>query len=225
LVNSPAWVAGYWGGALSFLTDRYVQVPSHAQHSFASSDFTLAAWVKPNSSGSVMAKGTGASASGTEFILHVNNQGFFFRGAWRTSPALSIPIGVWTHVAVAYTHSDSTLRFYKNGVLTTTTVVSGSYATDLTRALHIGRQGTSVQNNLNGLADEVWIYRRALGQPEIAALHSLQLSDWDGDGIADYLEDRNGNGSYESGLGETDWTTGSSGITGSVGLQVFTPLR
>jgi hypothetical protein len=49
--------------------------------------------------------------------------------------------------------------------------------------------------------------------------------DYDGDGIADYLEDRNGNGTYESGLGETDWTTGSSGITGSVGLQVFTPLR
>ncbi|MBI4326532.1 MAG: hypothetical protein HY674_14895 [Chloroflexi bacterium] len=48
--------------------------------------------------------------------------------------------------------------------------------------------------------------------------------DSDGDGVPDYLEDRNGNGSADA--GEADWQTYNSqnGLTGSPGLQVFTPL-
>ncbi len=49
--------------------------------------------------------------------------------------------------------------------------------------------------------------------------------DYDGDGWADYFEDRNGNGTVDS--GETDWTTYTSqyGVTGVPGVSVFTPLR
>ncbi len=49
--------------------------------------------------------------------------------------------------------------------------------------------------------------------------------DTDGDSVPDYLEDRNGNGTVDS--GETDWTTYNSpnGLTGATGLQVFTPLK
>ena len=49
--------------------------------------------------------------------------------------------------------------------------------------------------------------------------------DIDGDGIADYLEDYNGNGSVDS--GETDWQTYNSlyGVGSGPGLQVFTPLK
>jgi hypothetical protein len=52
-----------------------------------------------------------------------------------------------------------------------------------------------------------------------------QPVDTDADGSADYLEDANGNGSVDS--GETDWQTYNSpnGLTGSPGLQVFTPLK
>ena len=49
--------------------------------------------------------------------------------------------------------------------------------------------------------------------------------DTDGDGLPDYFEDRNGNGAYDSGSGETDWQTSNSGISGAAGLQVFTPLK
>jgi hypothetical protein len=223
LINSPTWAPGYWGSALTFSVDRYVTVPSHAQHSFPTNDFTIAAWVNPVTSGSVVAKGTGSSASGTEYILHVNSQGFYFRGAWRTSAALSVPTGVWSHVAVTYSHSNQTLRFYRNGALITTTVISGSYATDLTRALHIGRQGSSVQNNLNGTADDIRIYRRALSSGEIAALHHMMPVDTDGDGLPDYFEDRNGNGIFNT--GETDWQTSNTGMSGDGTLQVFTPLK
>jgi hypothetical protein len=49
--------------------------------------------------------------------------------------------------------------------------------------------------------------------------------DSDGDGIPDYLEDRNGNGVVNG--SETDWQSYNSryGIGSGPGLQVFTPLR
>ena len=50
-----------------------------------------------------------------------------------------------------------------------------------------------------------------------------QPLDTDGDGLPDYLEDRNGNGS--AGTGETDWQTSQNGTTGQPGLQVFSPLE
>lgn len=55
-------------------------------------------------------------------------------------------------------------------------------------------------------ANEVWIYTRN-------SLFSSAL-DYDGDGLADYFEDHNGNGSVNS--GETDWQNGSD-----LGLQVW----
>jgi hypothetical protein len=51
------------------------------------------------------------------------------------------------------------------------------------------------------------------------------VSDTDGDGFADYLEDRNGNGTYDSGAGETDWQNSNGGAGGASGLVVFTPLK
>lgn len=48
-------------------------------------------------------------------------------------------------------------------------------------------------------------------------------TDYDGDGTPDYVEDRNGNGSVDS--GETDWQVSPGGAAGSSWLQVFTPLR
>ena len=55
-------------------------------------------------------------------------------------------------------------------------------------------------------ANEVWIYTRN-------ALFSTPL-DYDGDGLPDYFEDRNGNGSVDS--GETDWRSATD-----LGLKVW----
>jgi len=51
--------------------------------------------------------------------------------------------------------------------------------------------------------------------------------DTDGDGRADYAEDVNGDGSYESGgsSGETNWQISENGTTSVPGLQVFTYLE
>jgi len=47
--------------------------------------------------------------------------------------------------------------------------------------------------------------------------------DTDGDGVADYGEDRNGNGIADA--GETNWQVSGNGTTGVPGLQVFTPME
>ena len=64
-------------------------------------------------------------------------------------------------------------------------------------------------------ANEVWIYTRN-------SLFSSPL-DYDGDGLWDYFEDRNGNGSADS--GETNWQSSENGTTGVPGLQVFNVLE
>jgi hypothetical protein len=52
-------------------------------------------------------------------------------------------------------------------------------------------------------------------------------TDYESDSYFDYAEDLNGNGSFDSGAGETDWTAYNSrlGIGTGPGLVVFTPLK
>jgi hypothetical protein len=51
--------------------------------------------------------------------------------------------------------------------------------------------------------------------------------DSDGDGLLNIAEDINGNGTFDSALGETDWQNYNSlfGIGTGPGLVVFTPLK
>jgi hypothetical protein len=49
--------------------------------------------------------------------------------------------------------------------------------------------------------------------------------DTDGDGIPDYLEDRNGNGSFDAGDPSNWEVTNSTGMESASSLQVFTPLK
>jgi hypothetical protein len=64
-----------------------------------------------------------------------------------------------------------------------------------------------------------------IGLHYVAVNSSGEPIDTDGDGLPDYFEDANGNGSADS--GETDWQSYNSlnGLTGTPGLQVFTPLK
>jgi hypothetical protein len=80
--------------------------------------------------------------------------------------------------------------------------------------------GTTTTNQLKEAATTVDI-----GFHYLAVGADGQPLDTDGDGRADYLEDRNGNGAVDG--GEASWTnyTSFGGLGGSPGLVVFTPLR
>jgi len=92
-------------------------------------------------------------------------------------------------------------------------VNAGSRTADQAGLYHYTTQ-TSQAKETNSLVD--------IGYHFVAFANNAPI-DTDGDGIADYFEDRNGNGSVDT--GETDWQTSNSSITGAAGLQVFTPLK
>jgi hypothetical protein len=62
-----------------------------------------------------------------------------------------------------------------------------------------------------------------IGYHSVGVNASNQPLDYDGDGVPDSLEDRNGNGSADS--GETNWQVSNTGMTAPAALQVFTPLK
>jgi len=226
-LSGASWTSGTLEGAAYFNgSDQYVSVPNSSLLSFPSGSFSISVWVNPQDSlgRAVLAKGEGGQPDWSEYILTVNSGGFWFKGAWRASTALSsVPVGVWTHLVVAF--DGTTLRFYKNGTLMNSLVPTGTYATVTSYGFYLSRQGAGGYNNFAGLIDEVRFYSRALSASEVGYLFNKAAYDYDGDGLADYLEDRNGNGVYDA--GETDWQTYNSqyGLNGSSVLQVFTPLK
>ncbi len=59
----------------------------------------------------------------------------------------------------------------------------------------------------------------------VALNASAQPADSDNDGWPDYLEDKNGNGIFDSGSGETDWQTSNSQTPDASSLLIFTVLK
>jgi hypothetical protein len=65
----------------------------------------------------------------------------------------------------------------------------------------------------------------AIGFHYVAFNGSHLPADGDNDGLPDYLEDANGNGSFDSGAGETAWNAYNGSVPGPTGLLVFTLLK
>jgi hypothetical protein len=128
--------------------------------------------------------------------------------------------GQWVHLFVVVDRLAKRMFLYANGALqssTDITLLTGSVSTS--NEAWIGSPGYP----LHARIDEVRVYSRALNTGEVASLASSVTSDYDGDGIPDSSEDRNGNGVQDG--GETDWQSTTQGPPGSHGLEVFTPLR
>ncbi|RSK25244.1 LamG-like jellyroll fold domain-containing protein [Hymenobacter metallilatus] len=160
------------GNALAFDgTDDYVRMASTLP---ATAELTLEAWVNPAAfSGSldalIMADNFPGQAMHCQF--YGNNLGFSVNG---NSPVdvvstTALPTGRWSHVAVVYSASARTVRFYVNGVLNHT----GTYTTAVAVAATPYSIGSwlsgSPQRFFNGKLDEVRMYTAALTQAQVQA--------------------------------------------------------
>lgn len=177
LQGGATYASGKVGQAFSFNgTNAYVSAPSTAANdpTGAANGATMEAWIYlnqlPSAAGRnfyIMSKsGTGATDDLAIFVGTDNG----LKTLWGSSVSgggNALQSGQWYHVAVVYTPTDQVLRFYLNGVFTTTQSV-GSPRTPSGEPLTIGRDTPTVSNTLfNGLIDEPAIYNRALSEAEV----------------------------------------------------------
>jgi hypothetical protein len=176
-LNGASHAAGKWdsGAALDGIND-YVSISNSASVN-PTSAWTLAAWIRLNSTGAqqaIMEKYDPVLGTGS-FAMRVHSDGHLAglllnnpnRNTVTSSQILNA--GTWYHVAVTYDSAQSALKAYINGQL------DGSITTTLTQPasnnpLKIGARGDDSGTNLGGVVDDACIYGRALTLSEIGDL-------------------------------------------------------
>ncbi|MFC5469583.1 LamG-like jellyroll fold domain-containing protein [Cohnella suwonensis] len=176
LNGTAAWAAGKSGNGLSLSgTSAYASLPTGIVG--ALNDFTVATWVKVNSSADwarIFDFGTGttsymfltpkAGGSGLRFAISTGGS-----GAEQQLNAAALTTGVWKHVAI--TLSGTTGKLYVDGVeaASNSSMTLKPSSLGNTNLNYIGKSQYA-DPNLNGVIDDFRIYNRALSASEIAAL-------------------------------------------------------
>jgi hypothetical protein len=206
--ESSGWTTGKVGGGLDFDgAFTYVAVGATAELNDLTHS-TLAAWIMPRSLGKpdtdnsnlgrILNKRNTDMKSPPRvwsdgWSLFLTNRGagnalgcFSFRqaftdadGAW-TTPADSVALGAWQHVALTYdnTSAANSPVFYLNGLPVATVVEtkpSGTACPDAESTLFIGNADKPTRT-FDGIIDDVRIYNRILSASEIQKLVSRDAS-------------------------------------------------
>jgi hypothetical protein len=189
LLNGAAWVTGKIGGALSFDgVDDLVEVPYSSTWSGGFTQYTVAFWVKVNTTGAAsdykVALGVGdwhtpsplrvlrdPSGGWNYFIQTTTGQtelGWYCHGTTLPLGYLLAADGVFHHVAVVFDEAASRCDLYSDGQLIhTDEYVDGPMALGV-NPLYIG--GLRDVNRLHSDIDDVRFYTRALSATEILEL-------------------------------------------------------
>lgn len=151
-------------------------------------NFTVAMWVKPQSTSSGVLYEEGGSGQDSALTLRLNAgnlEGAIFQsGALHTVSAPAPAIGEWTHVAFSFDGAAATMRLWINGqTAATTTGLPFSQVSKRSLASAIGArlQGDAFNNSttagstgdfFSGQLDEVRLYERTLDAASIQALYA-----------------------------------------------------
>ncbi len=182
LVNSPTFTTGRVGQAVNLAggaggsASQHVSLPAGIVNGMT--NFTIAAWVKLDTTGSwrrIFDFGAGTttnmflvptSGSTIRFAITTSGSG----GEQRINGTAALPTGVWKHVAV--TRNGNTGTLYVDGVQvgTNTSMTLSPSSLGNTTNNWLGRSQYSGDAYLDGQLDEVRIYNRALSASEVLAL-------------------------------------------------------
>jgi hypothetical protein len=167
LVNSPTWVAGKVGGALSFNgTNQYVQGNDTTLPQGASPR-TMSAWIKTTTSGTSWFLSYGTDSTGNASGMFVSG-GNLYATTWLNdlNSGITVNNNSW-HFVVA-TYDGTTWRTYVDSVAGAT----NSPSTNTTGGnLKIGTRQDLTQY-FSGTIDDVRIYNRALSANDVANLYT-----------------------------------------------------
>ena len=166
--GATAWSFGSTGSALFNGSTQNFSVATNAAFDFASSSFTIEAWVYLNATGTAQCiqstyPAAFAGTTGYEFLTTTSNFlqfDTFLTGVNQTITATNqaLTSGVWTHVAVV--NDAGTYNLYVNGTQCTYTsnitqaVNSGGAAVTFGRSLY-----TSFQHPLNGYMTNIRVVK------------------------------------------------------------------
>ncbi|WP_165367693.1 sialidase family protein, partial [Phytoactinopolyspora endophytica] len=191
VTGSPEVVDGVVDSALAMDPDDELEVPLSESLTDAGEIFTAAAWFRsesPDSQAIMWAYGQGSSTPqwwvrlepGNNRVRALLDTGGTTRSA--VAPG-DFADGEWHHVAL--TRSADAVTLYVDGdVAAETDGLVGSTSSDARTGLHIGKRPDGA-NPLDGAADEVRLYDRALSADEVADLATGNVDDdADDDGAA-----------------------------------------
>ncbi len=152
-------------------TSSYLEIPH--QNAFSPATFTYAFWINPDTwtnetTVSLISKKTGNNGyllyySADQLHIYTGNPG----NQWDIG--ISIPTGVWTHLAYTY---DTTKRFYFNGELAASSTLGNSASSAQPLRIGINSGNTSPQYYCGKFGEFVFL-GRALSSQEVARLYLL----------------------------------------------------
>jgi hypothetical protein len=190
LMSAATWTKGINGSALEITDTEYVGgIPSTYDDSI-STEFTVTAWVKWYglpfyNHGSYFFDGRGNPYAGTGFLLYISFQstiGFWLNDVNMDSNMFSkhhMQIGTWTFVAAVFNSTSNLGSIYINGVLDNTDLITKEFLQSSDSPV-IGTNhwapGDGQWAPINGVEDEVRLYRRALTTQEIYALYKQDFN-------------------------------------------------
>jgi hypothetical protein len=179
LTGGPTWAVStrqYGRYALRFDgTNDYVSVAAHT--SLEPPQRTTMFWMRGGALGDYqgLVGAQHATHYFNTFVRYVSSNGYiavYFKmtsgdNALDTSAGLTVPLGVWTHVAV--TGGNGFVRTYLNCQFNQSVTSSGTLVASPSAALLFGASGSPIANWYNGTLDDVRIYARVLSPQEICA--------------------------------------------------------
>jgi glucose/arabinose dehydrogenase/chitodextrinase len=169
-ISGATWIAGKYGGALSFDGTNDLVVINHSSSLNLTTAMTLEAWVFPTAAQSGWR--TLIQKEVDAYLLHASGGGSplaptgggTFSGAVDYFPAATaLPLNTWSHVALTW--DGSLMRLYVNGVESANRSRSGTLQ-PTTAPLRIGGNSPYGEFFL-GRIDEVRVYDRALSAADI----------------------------------------------------------
>jgi hypothetical protein len=163
-VKGGTWTRGRIGGALAFDgVDDHVTVPG--LKGWTPTAFTVAFWLKPDATADFNQQ-VGAPQGWGRFRFHTGAEGNVYCGTsvgqrFHVRPG-TVTVGDWQHFA--YTFDNGAARFYRNGAQ----LASAIHAMPVVwTGLEIGQNGAQT---IDGGADDVRVYERALSADEVRTL-------------------------------------------------------
>ncbi len=194
LTNGPTWVSGRLGQAVNFDgVNDYITMGDQSSLEINNNSLSFGGWFYINAYPAannrmfLITKGTTGSY---EYELTVSGYatnhltGTVFNtagGNYVTATSTTVPpLNTWFHVMAVWDKDapSDAVKLYYNGVLDGVSGAPNGTVIHTTRTANfeIGRRGDNAEKTLNGMADEVRVYNRALSAAEVMTVYNLNAT-------------------------------------------------